>query len=50
MLGIGNSGIRDKFQSLKSGMEEFEPSSESWNREYWSSRQVTKLGIGNGGV
>ena len=30
-------------------MEEFEPSSDAWNRE-WSSSLVRTLGIGNGGV
>ena len=61
-LGIGNSGVREKFQSLelenggvraKFGhleleLEEFEPSSDTWNWEWRSSSQVPTLGIGNG--
>ena len=31
-------------------MEEFEPSSDAWNREWRSSNQVPMLVIGNGGV
>ena len=31
-------------------MEKFELSSEAWNREWKSSSQVRKFGIGNGGV
>ena len=31
-------------------MEEFEPSSDAWNRKWRSSSQVPTLGIGNGGV
>ena len=31
-------------------MEEFEPSSEAWNRVWKSSSQVQMLGIGIGGV
>ena len=49
-LGIGISGVRDKFQSLESGMEEFEPSSDAWNRKCRSSNQVPTPGIGNGRV
>ena len=49
MLGIGN-GVRAKFRSLESGMQEFEPISNTWNQEWRSSSQVPKLGIGNGGV
>ena len=30
MLGIGNGGVRNKFRRLESGMEEFEPSSDTW--------------------
>ena len=50
MLGIGNGGVRDKFvawnrklkssskvRELESGMEEFEPSSDTWNWERKSS-------------
>ena len=31
-------------------MEEFEQSSDAWNREWSSSSQIPKLGIGIGGV
>ena len=49
-LGIGNGEVRAKFvdwnrklkssskvRGLESGMEEFEPSSDTWNREWKSS-------------
>ena len=39
-LGIGNGEVRVKFRSLEAGMEEFEPRSEVWNREWKSSSQV----------
>ena len=58
-LGIGNSGVRAKFdacnrkwrsssqvRSLESGMEEFEQSSDAWNREWKSSSQVRCLESG----
>ena len=51
MLGIGNGGLRAKFDAwnrerrsssqvrcLESEMEEFEPSSDAWNRDCKSSR------------
>ena len=60
-LGIGNGEVRFKFRRLESGMEEFEPCSDVWNREWKSSSQVRclewkwrrssqvpTLGIGNG--
>ena len=60
-LRIGNGIVRDNFKaknrelksssqdrSLESVMEEFETSSESWNREWKSSSEVLTLGIGNG--
>ena len=50
MLGIGNGGVRAKFGSLEPDMEEFEPSSDAWNRYWRSFSKVPKLGIGNGGV
>ena len=31
-------------------MEEFEPDSDYWNREWRSSSPIPTLGIGNGGV
>ena len=37
-------------RGLESEMEEFEHSSDAWNREWRSSSQIPKLGIGNGGV
>ena len=49
-FGIGNSGVRDKFQSLESGMEEFETSLDAWNRKCRSLSQVPTLGIGIGEV
>ena len=30
--GIGNGVVRAKFRRLESGMEEFETSSDAWNR------------------
>ena len=50
MIGIGKPGVRAKSRLLDSGMEEFEPSSDVWNREWRSSSQVLKLEISNGGV
>ena len=38
------------FQSLESGIEEFEPSSDAWKRKWRSSNQVPKPVFGNGGV
>ena len=38
------------FRRLKSGMEEFETSSDTWNWLCRSSSQVRMLGIRNGGV
>ena len=38
------------FGRLESGMEEFDPCSDAWNRKWRSSSQVPTLGIGNGGV
>ena len=43
-LEIGNGGVRAKFGRLESEMEEFEPSSDFWNRKWRSS----KLEYGNG--
>ena len=34
MFGIGNGGVRAKFGSLESEMEEFEPSSGAYNRKW----------------
>ena len=50
MLGIGNGGVRTKFQNLELGMVEFEPSSKLGigNEGIWS--QVPTLEIGNGRV
>ena len=50
MLGIGNRGVRAKFRRLKSGIEEFDPSSDAWKREWRSSSLVPTLGIRKGGV
>ena len=62
-LGMGNGGVRAEFRRLESGMKDFKPSSDAWNREWKSSSQVrglesgmeefepcSRLGIGNGGV
>ena len=49
-LEIGNGGVRAKIRRLESGMEEFEPSSDAWNRKWRSLSQDPTLGIGNGGV
>ena len=49
-IGIGNGGVQAKFRRLESGMVEFEPSSEAWNRKCRSSSLVPKHGSGNGGV
>ena len=40
----------EPIRGLESEMEEFEPSSEAWNRKWRSSSQVLTLGIGNGRV
>ena len=49
-LGIGNGGVRVKLRGFESEMEELKPSSDTWNREWKSSSQLPKLGIGNGRV
>ena len=49
-LGIGNGGVRAKFRHLEFEMEEFEPSTDTCNWEWLSSRLVPRLGSGNGGV
>ena len=36
-LGIGNGRVRAKFRQFESEMEEFEFSSDAWNREWKSS-------------
>ena len=36
-LGIGNGRVRAKFRQLESEMEEFEFSSDAWNRQWKSS-------------
>ena len=38
MLGIGNGGVRAKLRHLHSEMEDFEPSSDTWNQEWKSSK------------
>ena len=47
---IGNGGVRAKLCRLESEMEEFEPSSDAWNRKWRSSSQVLTFVIGNGRV
>ena len=42
-LEIGNGEVRVKFRSLESGIEELEPLSDAWNREWKSSSQVRRL-------
>ena len=39
-----------KFRRLESGMEEFEPISDAWNRKWRSLNQVPMPGIGIGRV
>ena len=62
-LGIGNGGVRAKFEDCNRKIEEFESNSDAWNRDWKSSSKVlgldsgmeefessSWLGIGNGRV
>ena len=43
MLGIGNGAVRAKLGLMESEMEEFELSSDSWNREWRSSKPTQSM-------